>query len=72
LSARAAAEWSSLEEAHLGLVVVVTGGRREVVEPGELLRGEDDGVSGDVLFETPDVLGTGDRGDVAVKRLDPP
>lgn len=43
--------------------VVLTSRRRDVVELGELLSGQLDTVSGDILPKAGHVLGAGDRGD---------
>jgi hypothetical protein len=56
---------------HVRLVVALTGGWREIVEPFDLLRAQLDAVGCRVLLDPGDALGTGDRGDVVALRQQP-
>jgi hypothetical protein len=51
---------SALDGGHVCLVVALAGGRREGVQPSELVVGELDGGGGGVLLDARDALGAGD------------
>ena len=55
----------AVDTGHVGLVVALADGRREVVEPVDLIRAQFDAVGGYVLLDAGDSPGAGDRGDVA-------
>ena len=57
--------WSAVEQANLRFIVVLTSRWRDLVELGELLSGQLNTVSGDILLKAGHVLGAGDRGDAA-------
>jgi hypothetical protein len=52
------------EQRHVRFLVMVAGGRGEVVELADLLCGQLDAIGGGVLLDSGDPLGAGDRGDV--------
>ena len=51
--------------------MALASGRREVVQPFDLLGAELDAVGGGVLLDAGDPLGAGDRGDVVALREQP-
>ena len=59
-----ATTWSAVDGSHVGLVVALAGGRRQVAEPVELAVGQLDDVGGGVLLDAGDALGAGDWSDV--------
>jgi len=58
---------SAVDDGHISFVVALAGGRREVVQPFDLLGAQLDAVGGGVLLDAGDPLGAGDRGDVVSK-----
>ena len=63
--------WSAVDDGHVPFVVALAGGRREVVQPFDLLGAQLDAVGGGVLLDAGDPLGAGDRGDVVALREQP-
>src|SRR3954470_22141835 len=55
---------SAVDDGHVPLVVALAGGRREVVQPFDLLGAQLHAVSGGILLDAGDPLGAGNRGDV--------
>jgi hypothetical protein len=55
---------SAVDDGHIPLVVALAGGRRQVVQPFDLLGAQLDAVGGGVLLDTGDALRAGNRGDV--------
>jgi hypothetical protein len=51
--------WSAVDGGHVQLVVALAGGRREIVEPLDLLRAELDAVGGRVLLDAGDAASDG-------------
>ena len=62
---------SAVDDGHVPFVVAFAGGRREVVQPFDLLGAQLDAVGGGVLLDAGDPLGAGDRGDVVALREQP-
>ncbi len=52
---------SSVDSCHIPFVVTFAGGRREVVQPLDLVGGQLDAVGGGVLLDSGNPLGAGDR-----------
>jgi len=52
--------------------VALAGGRREVLQPFDLLGAQPDAVGGCVLLDAGDPLGAGNRGDVVALREQQP
>jgi hypothetical protein len=63
--------WSAVDKVHDPLFVALAGGRREVVQPFDLLGAQLEAVGGGVLLDAGDPLGAGDRGDVVALREQP-
>ena len=63
--------WSMVDNGHVPFVVALAGGRRQVVQPFDLLGVQLDAVGRDVLLDASDPLGAGDRGDVVALRQQP-
>ncbi len=63
--------WSAVDDGHVPFVMALTSGRREVVQPFDLLGAQRDAVGGGVLLDAGDPLGTGNRGDVVALREQP-
>jgi len=59
---------SAVDGSHVPLVVPLANGRREVVQPFDLLGAQDDAVRGGVLLDAGDPLGAGNRRDVVALR----
>jgi hypothetical protein len=55
---------SAFDDGHVSFVVPLADGRREVVQPFDLLGAQLDAVGGCVLLHAGDPLGTRNRGDV--------
>jgi hypothetical protein len=62
---------SAVDEVHDRLLMAFAGGRREIVQPFDLLGAQLDAVSGYVLLDAGDPLRAGDRGDVVALREQP-
>lgn len=62
---------SAVDDSHISFVVALADGRREVVQPFDLLGVHLDAVGRDVLLDASDPLGAGDRGDVVALRQQP-
>src|SRR5467141_1459597 len=56
--------WSAVDYGHVPFVMALTGGRREVVQPFDLLGAQLDAVGGGVLLDAGNPLGAGNRSDV--------
>jgi hypothetical protein len=65
------AAWSTVDHAHISFVVALASGRREIVQPFDLLGVQLDAVGRDVLLDASDPLGAGDRSDVVALREQP-
>ena len=63
--------WLAVDDGHVPFIVALAGGRREVVQPFDLLGAQLDGVGGGVLLDAGDALGAGDRCDVVALREQP-
>ena len=63
--------WSAVDDGHVPFVVALTGGRREVVQPFDLLGAQLDAVRGGVLLDAGHPLGAGNRSDVVALREQP-
>src|SRR6266700_27965 len=63
--------WSAVDDGHVPFVVALAGGRREVVQPFDMLDAQLHAVGGCVLLDAGDALGAGDRGDVVALREQP-
>ena len=55
---------SAVDDGHIPFVVTLPRGRREVVQPLDLLGAQLEAVGGGVLLDAGDPLGARDRGDV--------
>src|SRR5437899_8597498 len=62
---------SAVDDGHVPFVVALTGGRREVVQPFDLLGAQLDAVGGGVLLDAGNPLGAGNRSDVVALREQP-
>src|SRR2546429_9965263 len=63
--------WSAVDDGHVPFVVALAGGRRQVVQPFELLSAQLDAVGGGVLLDAGNSLGAGNRSDVVALREQP-
>src|SRR5882762_7082100 len=59
--------WSAVDYGHVPFVMALTGGRREVVQPFDLLGAQLDTVGRGILLDAGNPLGAGNRG-VAARR----
>ena len=66
-----AVPWSAVDDGHVPFVMALTGGRRQVVQPFDLLATQLDAVGRCVLLNASDPLGAGNRGDVVALREQP-
>src|SRR3989442_1927816 len=62
---------SAVNDGHVPFVMALTGGRREVVQPFDLLGAQLDAVGGGVLLDAGNPLGAGNRSDVVALREQP-
>ena len=62
---------SAVDDGHISFVVALAGGRREVVQPFDLLGAQLDTIGGRVLLDAGDALGAGNGGDVVALREQP-
>ena len=60
--------WSAVDDRHVPFVVALAGGRREVVQPFDLVGAQLDAVGGGVLLDAGNPLGAGNRSDVVTLR----
>src|SRR5882762_4903749 len=56
--------WSAVDYGHVPFVMALTGGRREVVQPFDLLGAQLDAVGHGILLDAGNPLGAGNRSDV--------
>ena len=56
--------WSAVDDGHVSFVVALASGRREVVQPFDLLSAQHDAVGGGVLLDAGDPFGSRNRCDV--------
>src|SRR4029077_6668427 len=65
------AAWSAVDDGHVSFVVAIAGGRREIVQPFNLLGAQLDAPGGGVLLDAGQPLGAGNRGDVVARSEQP-